>query len=90
VDISQFLVSLLENLSSLDFIEKVDIQTEAFILKGRVILKKKRFLQIYFNGLTETTAFWIEARLLRNKVALDYLPEQLKDIYREIHSKSKG
>jgi hypothetical protein len=57
VDIGQFLIFLLENLSRLDFVEKIDIQTEVFIIKGRVILKKKRFLQIYFNELTGTTAF---------------------------------
>jgi hypothetical protein len=57
MDISQFLSSLLKSLSSLDFVEKTDIQTEAFVLKGRVILKKNRFLQIYFNELTGTTAF---------------------------------
>jgi len=34
--------------------------------------------------------FWIEARLLRNKVTQDSLPEQLKDIYQEIHKKSKS
>ena len=57
MDITRFLVLLLENLSGLDFVEKVDIQTEVFILKGRAILKNKRFLQIYFNQLTGTTAF---------------------------------
>lgn len=36
---------------------KVDIQTEVFVLKGRVMLKKNRFLQIYFNELTGTNAF---------------------------------
>jgi hypothetical protein len=57
MDINQFLTSLLHLLSTLDFVEKVDIHTEAFILKGRAILKKGRFLQIYFNEQTETTAF---------------------------------
>lgn len=57
MDISRFLVLLLENLSDLGFVEKVDIQTEVFVLKGRAILKKKRFLHIYFNQLTGTTAF---------------------------------
>lgn len=57
MDISQFLVLLLEELSRLDFVEKVDIQTEVFILKGRVILNKNRFLQVYFNEVTETIAF---------------------------------
>ena len=57
MDISRFLILVLEGLSRLDFVEKVEIQTEVFILKGRIILKKKRFLQIYFNELTGTTAF---------------------------------
>jgi hypothetical protein len=57
VDVSQFLLSLLESLSKLDFVEKVDVQTEVFILKGRAILKKDRFLQIYFNEHTGTIAF---------------------------------
>ncbi len=56
MDINQFLVSLLHSLSKLDFVEKVDIHTEAFILKGRAILKRNRFLQIYFNEQTGTTA----------------------------------
>jgi len=40
--------------------------------------------------MIDSIDFWIEARLLRNKVAHDYLPEQLKDIYQEIHKKSKS
>jgi len=55
VDISQFLPLLLKGLSELDFVEKVDIQTEVFVLKGRAILKENRFLQIYFNELTEVS-----------------------------------
>ncbi len=55
MDIGQFLISLLEGLSKLEFVEKVDIQTEVCILKGRAILKNNRFLQIYFNELTGTT-----------------------------------
>ena len=57
MDINQFLLSLLSALSTLEFVEKVDLQTEVFILKGRAILKKNRFLQVYFNELTGTTAF---------------------------------
>ncbi len=56
MDINQFLLSLLHSFSTLDFVEKVDIHTEVFILKGRVILKKGRFLQIYFNEQTGTIA----------------------------------
>lgn len=57
MDLSQFLLILLRSLSEIDFVEKVDIQTEVFILKGRAILKKNCFLQIYFNGITGTIAF---------------------------------
>jgi hypothetical protein len=57
MDINQFLLSLLSALSTLEFVEKVDFQTEVFVLRGRVILKKNRFLQVYFNELTRTTAF---------------------------------
>ena len=57
MDIDRFLVSLLEELNTSDFVEKVDIQREVFIVKGRVILKKNRFLQVYYNEKTGTTAF---------------------------------
>ena len=57
MDLSQFLLLLLRSLSKVDFVEKVDIQTEVYILKGRAILKKNRFLQIYFNEITGTLAF---------------------------------
>ena len=49
MDIDRFLISLLEELRTVDFVEKIDIQREVFILKGRVILKKNRFLQVYYN-----------------------------------------
>lgn len=57
MDVSQFLLLLLKGLSELDFVEKVDVNTEVFILKCRAILKENRFLQIYFNELTGTVAF---------------------------------
>ncbi len=57
MDVNQFIVLLLSNLSTLEFVEKVDFKTEAFVLKGRARLKKNRYLQIYFNELTGTTTF---------------------------------
>lgn len=65
MDVNTFLLSLLHELSSLEFVEKVDLHTEVFILKGRAILKKNRFLQIYFNEHTDTFcsgAFGIDYR----------------------------
>ena len=57
MDISQFLLLVLRGLSKLDLVKKVDVQTEVFVFKARAILKKNRFLHIYFNELTGTTAF---------------------------------
>ena len=57
MDINQVLTSLLYSLSFLDFVEKVDFHSEVFILKGKLFLKKNRFVQVYFNELTGTTAF---------------------------------
>jgi len=57
MDVSQFLLSLLNGLSGLDFVENVDFKTEAFILKGRATLEGNRYLQVYFNEFTGTTAF---------------------------------
>ncbi|ODS33225.1 MAG: hypothetical protein SCARUB_01616 [Candidatus Scalindua rubra] len=66
--VAQFIPSLLQALSNLDFVEKVDFQTDVLVFKGRAILKKNRFLQVYFNELTDTTAFALiekEKRLWR-------------------------
>ena len=57
MDVNQFLVTLLHALSLRDFVEKVDFHTEAFILKGNVLLKGNRLLRVYFNEQTGTTAF---------------------------------
>jgi hypothetical protein len=51
---------------------------------------RDRLLLIQKLKIIDSVDFWIEARLLRNKVAHDYLPEQLKDIYLEIYKKSKA
>jgi hypothetical protein len=51
---------------------------------------RDRLLLIQKLKIIDSIDFWIEARLLRNKVAHDYLPEQLKDIYQEIHKKSNS
>ena len=51
---------------------------------------RDRLLFIQKLGIIDSIDFWIEARLLRNKVAHDYLPEQLKEIYQEIFKNSKS
>jgi len=57
VDVDGFLSSLLEALSDCPFARSVDLQTEAVIVKGRVVLEDERLLQVYFNEHTGTTAF---------------------------------
>ena len=40
-------------------------------------------------SIIDAIDFWMEARLLRNKIAHTYVPEELKDIYNEIFEKSQ-
>lgn len=58
MDINRFLIDLLHELSLLDFIEKIDINFEIVILKGRIYCKKEStFVEVYFNEQTGTQAF---------------------------------
>ena len=57
MDAATFVSSLLDAAADLSFVEDVDLRTEAFVVKGRIRLTKERFLQIYFNEQTNTTAF---------------------------------
>ena len=55
--LGEFLIKITHSKDIDDFVEKVDFHTEISVLKGRAILKKDRFLQVYFNEVTETRAF---------------------------------
>jgi hypothetical protein len=57
MDVEAFLSSLLDALADQPFVRSVDLDTEAVVVKGRVLLDDDRFLQIYFNERTGTTAF---------------------------------
>ena len=57
MDVDQFLLNLLHELSGVNFVKNVNFETEAFILKGRIILDHDNFLQVYYNARTGTTAF---------------------------------
>ena len=57
MDVRDFLVSLLNRLSSLESVKKVDLNAEVFVLKGRVWIEDNRYVQVYFNEITGTTAF---------------------------------
>jgi hypothetical protein len=74
MDVSQFHHRVLEELSKLPFVERFDFQTEVFILKGKVFLNLKHFLQIYFNSHTGTIAFsLIEKKKRIWGIDFDYL-----------------
>jgi len=57
MDVNQFLQQLLEELSQLPFVKNLDLNTEVFVVKGRIFLENNFFLQVYFNARTETIAF---------------------------------
>ena len=57
MDVATFLSSLLEALADRSFVRSVDLHTEVVVVKGRVLLEDDRFLQVYFNERTGTTAF---------------------------------
>lgn len=51
-------------------------------LRDRLLIMQKL-------NIVDAIDFWMEARLLRNKIAHTYVPEELKDIYNEIFEKSQ-
>ncbi|WP_259114991.1 hypothetical protein [Salinibacter ruber] len=44
-------------MSDRPFVQLVDVETEAIVVRGRVLLERNRFLQVCFNEETGTTAF---------------------------------
>lgn len=57
MDVATFLTSLLDALAGCFFVRSVELHTEVFVVKGRVLLDKDRFLQVQVNEQTGTTAF---------------------------------
>ena len=57
MDVATFLSSLLDALADWPFVQSVDLETEAIVVKGRVLLDQDRFLEVYFNEQTGTMAF---------------------------------
>jgi len=52
MDVNQFLQQLLEELSQLPFVKTLNLNTEVFVIKGRVFLENNFFLQVYFKTRT--------------------------------------
>ena len=58
MDVNSFMSELLQCLSHLDFVDKVDLSLEIITIKSRALLKRNSyFLEIYYNEQTGTTAF---------------------------------
>lgn len=57
MDLRTFLTELLAALTDIDFVEDIDLTTEGIVVSGRIILAGKMFLEVYYNEVTETTAF---------------------------------
>ena len=57
MDVETFLSSLLDALANRPFVQSVDLETEAIVVRGRVLLERDRFLQVYFNEETSTMAY---------------------------------
>ena len=69
----------------LNFFKGLEIflySTDSDTLRDRLLIMQKI-------ELVDNIEFWMEARLLRNKIAHAYLPEELKDIYKDIINKSQ-
>jgi len=74
MELRAFLAELIANLASLDFVATLDLRTEVFTLKGRVFLKERGFLEVYFNEQTQTLAVaWIEGERRRWGIDRDNL-----------------
>ena len=68
----------------LNFFKGLEIflySTSSDTLRDRLLIMQKI-------KIVDNIEFWMEARLLRNKIAHAYLPQELKDIYDEITNKS--
>lgn len=57
MDVSNFTSDLLSELARLNFIERIELETEAIIVRGRAYLTENVFVEIYFNECTNTIAF---------------------------------
>lgn len=62
---------------------------ELFIFAKQSETLRDRLLEMQKINIIEDIDFWVEARLLRNKIAHTYLSEDLEDIYQEIHDSSQ-
>lgn len=68
MDVDTFLSSLLEALADRPLVRSVDLETEAIVVRGRVLVEQDRFLQVYFNEETGTTLVAAERITIGDRV----------------------
>jgi len=74
MELRVFLTELVSSLSRLDCVASIDLRTEAFTVKGRMHLKQRGFVEVYFNEQTQTVAVaWIEGERRRWGIDRDHL-----------------
>lgn len=61
---------------------------ELFVESKQSDTLRDRLLEMQKIEIIDEIDFWMEARLLRNKIAHAYLPEEIRDIYEEIFNSS--
>lgn len=57
MDVKAFCSELMSALARADFVERVALQVEVFVVSGRAFLPQGMYLEVYFNEVTQTTAF---------------------------------
>lgn len=62
---------------------------ELFLYAKQSDTLRDRLLVMQKLEIIEDIDFWMDARLLRNKIAHAYLPDEIRDIYQEIFDSSK-
>ncbi len=70
---------------AIHFFRSIEIylySTQSETLRDRLLVMQKL-------NLTGEIDFWMDARLLRNRIAHTYLPEELHEIYRDIYDSSQ-
>jgi len=62
---------------------------ETFLYAKTSDTLRERLLIMQKLNIIDNIEFWVEARMLRNRIAHTYITEELKDLYDEVFKKSK-
>lgn len=87
----------LEYYDSLSFRFEKSVELSLSFFKGLEIFAyaktsdtlRDRLLIMQRLNIVDDIDFWLEARMLRNRIAHTYITKELKDLYNEVYKKSK-